>query len=261
MPISAILFGGRRATNVPLVIESFDWAHGVFLGSIMTPRPPRPRPAPSASSGSTRSPCCRSAATTWATTSPTGWGSARPPTPQAAQAVLGQLVPPGRGRFVPVARLRREQPGAESGSSSGWTARVRAVDTPIGVCRPPGPSTPVARPRRRHPGRAAVGRRRDLAARAVPDRGPLRSSATASPPPCLSSSWRWRSAWRPPERRRAGPPWLHLGAAPAGGGGAPHPGGPSPQVRRQAGGLSPSRRWPSRRACWRRRQARRGRGR
>jgi len=36
VPISAILFGGRRASNVPLVTESFDWDHGVFLGSIMS---------------------------------------------------------------------------------------------------------------------------------------------------------------------------------------------------------------------------------
>ncbi len=35
VPISAILFGGRRSTVVPLITEAFDWQHGVFLGSIM----------------------------------------------------------------------------------------------------------------------------------------------------------------------------------------------------------------------------------
>ncbi|CAB4054738.1 E4.1.1.32 [Lepeophtheirus salmonis] len=33
VPIEAILFGGRRPEGVPLVVESFDWKHGVFLGA------------------------------------------------------------------------------------------------------------------------------------------------------------------------------------------------------------------------------------
>jgi len=35
VPISAILFGGRRSSVIPLVTEAFSWEHGVFLGSIM----------------------------------------------------------------------------------------------------------------------------------------------------------------------------------------------------------------------------------
>jgi len=35
VPISAIIFGGRRGHLIPLVVESFDWTHGVFLGARM----------------------------------------------------------------------------------------------------------------------------------------------------------------------------------------------------------------------------------
>ena len=36
VPIDGILFGGRRATNVPLISEAYDWEHGIFVGATVS---------------------------------------------------------------------------------------------------------------------------------------------------------------------------------------------------------------------------------
>jgi phosphoenolpyruvate carboxykinase (GTP) len=71
----AILFGGRRASVVPLVTSPSTGPTASSSGPSWPRRPRRRRPAPWGTCGAIPSPCSPSAATTWPTTSPTGCGS------------------------------------------------------------------------------------------------------------------------------------------------------------------------------------------
>ena len=172
VPISAILFGGRRASVVPLVFQSHDWDHGVFLGSIMASETtaaagrrrgqPAPRPLRHAAllrlqHGRLLRPLAehrrhRTRPRACCPRSSTSTGSAR--TPRASGCGPATARTPASLEWV----FKRV------------TGKADAVDTPIGWLPAPGAiDIERARRDRRGHGRAAPGRHRRVEGRGPAD--------------------------------------------------------------------------------------------
>ena len=146
VPLSAILFGGRRASHHSAGERGVQLGarrvHGVGrrLGNHRRRASARP-----ACCGAIPSPCCRSAATTWAITSRTGcrWPQ-RTDRAKLPQDVLRELVPQERRRHAGSGRASARTAACSSGFASASKAPARRSRRPSAICPRPTRSIPPA---------------------------------------------------------------------------------------------------------------------